>query len=272
MNSINNISNPVIICVPLYKKFSDLLKSELLSLNQLKRVLFRHPIVAIAPEFWNEAGYYDFFDGLDFKIQRFDNMYFESQKAYNMLCLSIELYERFSNYQHMLIYQTDAYVFKDEIDYWVNKDYDFIGAPWLRSVDDKIKSDIVGNGGFSMRKTASCLRLLKKIKKYSGINSVLKPMSIFIFYKKINSILDAINPSMVKDIVENRFNEDFFFGVLSKKIDGDFKVADFFSALKFSFEWNPDIAYDLNNELLPFGCHAWEYNNPSFWEKFIETR
>ena len=31
----------------------------------------------------------------------------------------------------MLIYQLDAYVFKDELLNWANKGYDYIGAPWL---------------------------------------------------------------------------------------------------------------------------------------------
>jgi hypothetical protein len=39
-------------------------------------------------------------------------------------------------------------------------------------------------------------------------------------------------------------------------------------ALAFAFEQNPEITSRLLGNL-PFGCHAWERYNPSFWKKHI---
>ena len=35
----------------------------------------------------------------------------------------------------MLIYQLDAFVFQDDLAYWCQQNYDYIGAPWLRDRD-----------------------------------------------------------------------------------------------------------------------------------------
>jgi len=41
-------------------------------------------------------------------------------------------------------------------------------------------------------------------------------------------------------------------------------------ALGFAFENVPEELYKLNNDQLPFGCHAYEKYSPEFWAKFIE--
>jgi len=40
-------------------------------------------------------------------------------------------------------------------------------------------------------------------------------------------------------------------------------------ALKFSFGIVPRYCYELNNNELPFGCHAWENYDKAFWEPFL---
>jgi hypothetical protein len=47
--------------------------------------------------------------------------------------LSIDFYKRFRDYKFILIYQLDAYVFRDELEYWCEQDYDFIGAPLIEN-------------------------------------------------------------------------------------------------------------------------------------------
>ena len=48
-----------------------------------------------------------------------------------------------------------------------------------------------------------------------------------------------------------------------------FKIAPVETSSKFSIETNPSHFYTMNNEVLPFGCHAWEKYDPQFWEPFI---
>ena len=74
----------------------------------------------------------------------------------------------------MLIVQTDAWIFKDELQKWCNMEYDYIGAPWCHlcknvhncnyeEVADQ--KSIVGNGGLSLR----------YIKKFQDVTMYLDP-------------------------------------------------------------------------------------------------
>ena len=74
-----------------------------------------------------------FGDLQNLKVIRFANYYFESISGYNKLLLSLEFYNRFKEYEYLLIHQSDAYLFKNELDYWCQKGFDYIGAPWYRS-------------------------------------------------------------------------------------------------------------------------------------------
>ncbi|MDD3511336.1 MAG: DUF5672 family protein, partial [Fermentimonas sp.] len=68
----------------------------------------------------------------NFSVERFENHYFTGKMSYNRLMLSINFYKRFIDYKYMLIHQTDVFLFKPDLQYWCNKNYDYIGAPWLR--------------------------------------------------------------------------------------------------------------------------------------------
>jgi hypothetical protein len=50
---------------------------------------------------------------------------------------------------------------KDYIYYFINKNYDYVGAPWT--------SGLVGNGGLSLRKKSKMLEIINKI-PYNGCN------------------------------------------------------------------------------------------------------
>ena len=117
-----------IIVIPVYKDVLD--TNEYKSLSQCLKILYKHPICLIGPEDLNYSVYNEVFSkyGVKFDIETFDSNYFKSVAGYNKLMLSRFFYERFSSYKYMLIYQLDAYVFKDELDYWCDKDYDYIGA------------------------------------------------------------------------------------------------------------------------------------------------
>ena len=100
--------------------------------------------------------------------------------------LSAEFYERFLNSKYLLIYQLDAYVFKDELTAWCNRGFDYVGAPWtikkkyenpiykpvlaIKSFIYKLKGkpsryawlgNKVGNGGLSLRKVDTHLKAVQ---------------------------------------------------------------------------------------------------------------
>lgn len=96
---------------------------------------------------------------VDFCVRYFNEQYFDSVKSYNELMLSVDFYRSFREYQYMLIYQLDAFVFEDQLEYWCNKGYDYIGAPWIKA--NKKFHPTCGNGGFSLRKIDSFIQLLE---------------------------------------------------------------------------------------------------------------
>jgi len=39
--------------------------------------------------------------------------------------------------------------------------------------------------------------------------------------------------------------------------------------LRFAFEGAPRMCFELNQQKLPFGCHAWAKFDRSFWEPYL---
>jgi hypothetical protein len=179
-----------------------------------------------------------------------------------MVCKSF--YESYKDYSHLLICQTDALVFSDEILKWINYDYSYIGAPWFVGMDKPVKPLNflgVGNGGLSMREIEVFINVLsnpiktcidefmKHCIKKSIVNFLTKKFLFYYRYKFKNSDL----------------NEDYFWGVVVPEYFEYFKVPDPLIAADFSFEVQPEYLYKIKNMKLPFGCHAWERYEKNFW-------
>lgn len=270
LNKTNKIK--VAVVIPIYKKILD--PFEKISLKQCVKILNKYNIKLAAPKNLNLNNYFKI--NPDLKTEFFNPYYFKSIKGYNKLMLSQKFYNRFVNYDYILIYQLDAFVFKDELEYWCNKNYDYIGAPSFKNfITDHFKKKFwkVGNGGFSLRKIKKFLKILERLK--SSTSDIKKNNSLKLLNKitrtpiigskilkyKNNFEYFSINPT---------FNEDYFWGTYAKKISSDFKVPPVKIALKFSFEKNPDYFFILNKKKLPFGCHAWYKYNLKFWKKYIK--
>lgn len=178
----------------------------------------------------------------ELKVIRFDNSFFKSNKSYSKLLLSEEFYDPFIEYEYMLIAQTDSYVLntKYSLDDFINKGYDYWGAPWSDgpitkpyTIKDiiklimlrKIRKVRVGNGGFSLRRVSTMLSLIEKNRTY------LKLMWWF--------------------------NEDLFFSRECMKMG---TVAPVEEARSFAGE--QDIEESINNGNIPYGVHAYEKYYP----------
>lgn len=233
----------VAVVIPLYK--STFSASEELSLGQVKAVLGSHPIVFICPDNLSTEKYSQFIPQA--KVKRFSDEYFQNVEGYSRLMLSPAFYKEFLNFNYILIYQTDAYVFRDELLEWCNKGYDYIGAPWTERpplVHGKPKIDIqnwfigrVGNGGFSLRKVKS---------HYNNTR----------FFRPILRFMEK--------------NEDMFWGLFLYWLNPFFKRPEWREALHFAFEMNPKKSFELTEQQLPFGVHAWEKYDKEFWEEYIK--
>ena len=240
-----------VVVIPIYKYEPDAVEAA--SLEQCINVLKKYDICLIKPEHLDIRQYKRIFENVNkkFTVQSFNDDYFRSVRGYSELCLTMELYTRFRQYDYMFLYQLDGWVFRDELDYWCNQQYDYIGAPWFEKFDeaDKKAALIVpsGNGGVSLRKIETFIKILKQIDKE------------FAAYGKITTIR----------ILAKSWNEDVIIVRHFSTIYPAFKIAEPNIAMRFSFEINPEILYAKINKL-PFACHAFLKYSHDFWKDHID--
>ena len=256
------------VVIPIYKDKLDYFES--LSLEQCFRLLSRYSISVIKPESLDISFIQQQYPNV--LVESFDDTFFNNGlHGYNKLMLSSIFYERFLKYDYILIYQLDAWVFRDELEHWCEMNYDYIGAPWvikpkynllplrlfiwLKSKYYKINGKIleyerignkVGNGGFSLRKVQSfyqsTIKQQDKIAYYCEQSKVNKNFSFF--------------------------NEDVFWALENP----DFRYPSYKKALQFSFDIRPELCMKLNKGAIPFGCHGWSKPlDTDFWKKIIPT-
>ncbi|RYY36225.1 MAG: hypothetical protein EOP46_07215, partial [Sphingobacteriaceae bacterium] len=230
------------VVIPFYK--TKLTPFEEIALKQCFTVLSAHPIIAVKPlslELPTQLAAFAFSKKISF-----NDSYFKDIHGYNALMLSADFYNTFTDFEYILIYQPDAFVFNDELTAWCNKGYDYIGAPWLTEREPgifrKIKNQLyfsynakykngmpkigrqmenrVGNGGFSLRKIETFARYAATYKQ------------------TIESYLGKRHPW---------FNEDIFWSIELNRKKNQMRIPDYKTALKFSFETNPARCLSLNN-------------------------
>lgn len=186
--------------------------------------------------------------------QRFDEAFFKSVMSYNKLMLSKSLYKRYADFDFILIHQLDAFMFSKDLEYWCSQEYDYIGAPWLKSnnpLNNILKSKRlkarepifykVGNGGFSLRKVETFLK----------------------FYEKHEPVISQYEDHSLYSI------EDVFWSLIAPKYI-KFKIPDYKEAAMFCIDRKPKMGIKLNNGKLPFGCHGFEKSKTkSFWQRYI---
>lgn len=244
------------VVIPIYK--DELTDAEAMSLKQCCKTLSKHPIIFVAPPEINFKVYNDICPSF-YGVVHFKKRYFESIKGYNELMLSADFYKQFLNFKFILIYQLDAYVFKDELLYWCNKNYDFIGAPHTPYNDQ--------NGGMHFLKKYGNVLLFLKNKlgihhKISNVGngglSLRKTRSFYI-------LLKILNRRAAKWV----YNEDAFFEYWGNLLYPFFKLPTDETALEFSIEDSPKRSLEKLTYNLPFGCHAFEKYDFETWQPFI---
>lgn len=263
--------SPIAIIIPIYK--DEITLFEEISLQQCFAVLGRYPIIFVCPKNMELGSFHqDYKSKAEFLF--LDNDNFESIITYNRMMLSVWFYEFFINYKYILIYQLDCFVFKDELMFWAEQGYSYIGAPWFleNSSDDDFNELIgVGNGGFSLRKVKDCIKILKSNKKILSFKDYIsqnkQSNKSFVW---LRSIKHYFNSYSFKTIHKNQLiNEDKMFSLAGKRFDY-FKIPDAKTAIGFAFETHPRKLFILNDCQLPFGCHAWWKYDLKFYSSIMK--
>ncbi|MEA9412151.1 DUF5672 family protein [Flavobacterium sp. PL02] len=257
------MKNTVKIIIPIYKEYFGELEEK--SFLQCVKVLKNYDIVLVQPEGLDNSYITNEFNQIS--SISFPKRYFDGIEGYNELLLSSLFYEAFLDSEYILIYQLDAFVYKDALTEWCQKGYDYIGAPWIATTESAIllkyfkkiirkfrtkkkkeREQIffkVGNGGFSLRKTESHYLISKAKQEF-----------IFDFLNSTNKEIYAI--------------EDVFWSIKAPEFNENFKIPNYKEALHFAIDRKPKIAFKLINNQLPFGCHG--INKPKvidFWKPIL---
>ena len=242
------------IVVPVYKE--QLSDTEQISLKSLYRETngYKHTYL-VCPEGINIDEYKKIYPNIH-KIE-FNEIFFKNIYTYSQLCLSYMFYNQFSIYDYMLIYQLDAYLFKDDIQNWVNLDMDYIGAPIFSELSGwphlkKTKTAQVGNGGISLRKIRTFRYLTDPNSKFRLVNTL--------FQEELSKVI----------------YEDVYFCQIVNHIYGfDLKIPEPSKALEFAWDQSLEhikkLLENANVKLTPMGCHGWQKSKESllFWKELI---
>jgi len=236
--------NKAIVLIPVYKTIPS--EGEKRSMVQTLKILENHPIRIIGPENIDYSEYLR----LGFKeeqINRMDSQHFQDIAAYNKMLCAKWFYRSFDPYDYIFIMQNDAWVFRDELDMWCSKGYDYIGSPWIWKPEQTkakvwielfpIMKGEIGNGGVSLRRTKTFIKL-------SNVAS-----SIYALIKK---------------------NEDFIWLLVAKLPFVKIKKPTIKEALSFCIEMEPKEAMSMIGSQIPFAVHAYERYGEEFWRKYME--
>lgn len=263
------------IVIPIYKNCPN--EIEIASLQQCLSVLAHYDIFFVTHKGVNTIVYENVCskNNVYVRYKYYDSSFFKGLEGYNMLCLDYMFYSAFEEYEYMLIYQLDAWVFRDELEQWCMKGYDYVGAPWPQRIVAPVynpENILVGNGGFSLRKVTSFVKILKSRKNFYSIRTLYKltnKKSIVSVMKFLLMVFGWHNK--VDDII--RFSrplpEDVFWCVIMHYSNFKLYLPNVMTAALFCLEFDPHIYYN-ETKVLPFGTHGFcKGENYKFWNKDI---
>ena len=262
----------VAVVVPISNR-SELTPEERISFSHLNHYLGKYDKYIVAPK-----GVKTDFSG--FEIKRFDNKFFGSAAAHSRLLLSSIFYKAFKDYRFILVYHLDSLVFSDELKQWCEMNYDFIGPPWIKHNEapysgSPLFEGKVGNGGFSLRKVHSFLKVIYSREYF------IKPSEYWKYYTSKPWYIQGLNfpKKYLKrfllfnnarlELSRYKHNEESFWANRAKHYYPEFKIPSVKTALRFGFECVPRYCFEKNNHTLPFGCHAWQKYDRDFWEPYL---
>jgi hypothetical protein len=265
----------VAVVTPVYRL--PLTAHEELSLKHLRHYLGEFDRYIIAPE------------GLtvtwpDFRVKYFDETFFVDVSGYSKLLLAKRFYRAFADYEYILIYQLDCLVFSSDLAHWCAKGWDYAGAPWFRDHKNDPSDGFwaVGNGGLSLRNVSSALSVLESKSLYDdpverGRTTHRFPTSprLRALACKAKTFLHRLGYRntihwYLKELTKRPdVREDRFWALDAKRFLPQFRIPSPEEAVAFSFECAPRYCFKANAERLPFGCHAWERWDRTFWEPHL---
>lgn len=255
----------VVILIPVYELTFD--KKKRYAIRRALDILKKYEIRFICSERYNESSL-DFIPFSYYRFDRFERKFFDSVEGYNRLMRSLEFYNRYLDFEYMLIVQPDVLILEDKLEYWIEKGFSYVGAPFFKGFSSPTGGLIGGgNGGVSLRKVSQFADILKKVRyipnKLVDVGWSWKRHLFAIFFERW---LFSWN----RRFLFPKVAEDIFWSLLVPSADKSFTVPPPEIAIKFAFEVQPERCYEISHGMLPFAAHAWYRYNPDFWYEKLD--
>lgn len=254
------------VVVPLYREELPPLEEAILRHNM--SVLSSYDFVFLLPEGLSVDRLEDQISISQHQIIRVSDQWLGTKRGimgYNEMMLSGEFYRLFEYAtQYILICQTDAYIFRDELREWCERGYDYVGAPWVArkkysrpfikqyyqlrqrlffSKLDPTRFALlgrIGNGGLSLRRVDSAIAACERYR----------------------AEIDYFNSKTT-----HLYNEDSFWAFIPK----EFNYPTTAEGFRFSIDIMPVQSFAAAEGVIPMGCHGLtDPCNNAFWSDKIE--
>ena len=210
-------------------------------------------------------------DNLQFKILNGLDGWMGSIEKYNDMAISPKFYHLFKEYKYILIFHLDAWVFRDELQRWINTDYDYIGAPWFamrgnKFVDlEKLMCPQGGNGGVCLRKVDKMIEITSKSKRSINHSLFLKGFMFLLKNGRFKFLFIYIKACLGvflnAEAYRKKYNiyEDAMFSIFYSLLDKSFNVAPAKEAVFFATEvYSEELFYTKLQWKLPFAIHGYD--------------
>ncbi len=256
-------ARPAVVVVPLYT--TALPPDEHTALARNLRMLRRHPVAVVCPAGLDLAPLAAALEPAQPRVEHFPDACFDGMAGYNRMLLSEAFYARFAGFRHLLVCQTDAFVFRDALAHWCAQDWDYVGAPWIASPRTAFNTALfrlnslfrrkhkhddylfrVGNGGFSLRKVDTLLRIMREQRAH-------------------------IDHLLAHPRDDDHHIEDRYVSLVAPTRLPGMRIPHYAEAVDFCIDRRPALALPMNGGRLPFACHGFNKRNVrAFWAPILE--
>ena len=256
---------------------------ERVSFTNTIKVLAKWDVILILPKDVNPIRFEKIrkTEKLNFRIGQLPAGMMGSIEKYNQMCLNPGFYKMFRNYEFILMAHMDAWIFKDDLEYWLDSGFDYIGAPLFlnkrkRNILQKVRNKKinnlwgtmipeVGNGGLCLRRVSTHLEILNQ--KTSEFDYRLFFVYLFFLIRNsrwkyliifVKHLIEAVkNPDFYRS--EHLIYEDVFISGVLNLLNRPFKVAPAGISVGFSVETHQKQILTMESRFtLPFGVHGWD--------------
>lgn len=224
---------------------------------------------------WYEAFFAE--HGIDGTVRLVRAEYFGSPAAVNKMGTDPAFYRMYREFDYILVCHLDAWVFRDQLAHWMDKGYDFIGAPLFLPENDKVHflqrmAPFGGNGGLSLRRVASCIRVLETFKPGRSPWRIAQAVWFLArnrqwgFIAFLFRLLRELSRDWRGTCEKYNIYEDVFFTIIAPLCGNHISIPSSRAAMKFACEVNyPLFQKELFSLEPPFGIHGYDkYVDPEY--------